>query len=374
MKDLDHLLGQACACAALVLTVLGSIAAWGPYQDARTWNLVRNSAGTTDIGVPSQEPTHFRLREVMPLNLNDGSPFGSPIGTAPPVLFIPGHGGKWTQVINIACHMTERQPMSFFSLDFHASASALHWSVISHQASFAKAAIERLQEIYPEDEMLTLLGHSMGGLVALKALLLLAPAQQQRIGSLVMICTPVSQHPLLLEPSMVWRLRELRAAVAQQSERVPMVVVSAGETDPLVPLELAQVPTEWGWTLSTASIRDVHMTFSHVNLLFSRSSLQALGSLLIGAVEGRLFEAAQDLQSPFLQLFHPLPTQGSPPGPAESWGPATSWTLLRAEAVEEVPRSSVQEERQALEQAVFEPVRWAQLRVGSVHVFPPPAQ
>eukprot|EP00435_Cladocopium_sp_Y103_P045980 s2526_g13.t1 len=176
---------------SIFLTALGAYVAFGPYHDDRTWNLIRNSAKIETIPVPSQEPsepvilpqepTHFSLYALAERSTSK-----------PSLLFVPGHAGSWRQGINLCAYL--EGAWNFYVTDFHASASALHWSVLSDQAKFTAAAINRLQK--HGGSRLTLLGHSMGGRVALEAL----KTSRQHVNALILISTPVGPHPLLLDP------------------------------------------------------------------------------------------------------------------------------------------------------------------------------
>mmetsp|Transcript_16852 Transcript_16852/g.54448 ORF Transcript_16852/g.54448 Transcript_16852/m.54448 type:complete len:376 (-) Transcript_16852:1944-3071(-) len=261
----------------VAVSVLGVFVAWGPYQDDRTQNLMRNRARHEVVDVPSQEPTHFRLRELFPMTDAMNSPIEEErkLGLrawrrkSPPVLFLHGHCGKWLQVINIAVYTnylsnTSRPAAAFFATDFHASASALHSSVVRQQAAFAAAAMLRISELYAEAgaprQALTLIGHSMGGLVALEALRLLGSERSQglvNIGAVVLICTPLLGHPLLLEQGMHDLSSQIRRELWPMVFRdgaapmPPVLALAAGDTDPLVPSEVAALPRGTSSTLSS---------------------------------------------------------------------------------------------------------------------------
>eukprot|EP00913_Durusdinium_trenchii_P018893 g17754.t1 len=185
---------------------------------------------------PHQEPTHFGLYAL-------GE--AKPTKTAPVILFVPGHGGSWKQGINLCAYLAKEDPVHFYTLDFHASASALHWSVLSAQAAFTKAAIQRLGQLHTGPKLV--LGHSMGGL---------------------------ESHPLLLDP---------RFAIEASNLSCSIVSVSGGATDPLVPMKT----TRNAHFIPLPAARDVYSSFSHVNLLFSRHSLHFLSRILrTGPSEG----------------------------------------------------------------------------------------
>lgn len=313
--------------------ILGVFVAWGPYQDEHTQNLMRNRARSEAIEVPAAEPTHFQLRELFPM----ADDFKSPVEEerkrlglaayrrkAPPVLFLHGHCGKWVQVINIAVYMNilanSSSRAAFFSADFHASVSALHVSVLQQQAAFAAASMLRIAELYEEvgveDQALTVIGHSMGGLVALEALRLLdgpRAAGKVKVGAVILVSTPLLGHPLLLEQGMhsfATRLRrELWPTPAAGGSRrglnMPVLALAAGDTDPLVPSEVVRLPSgEPGFSLLTPAVHNIYSSFSHVNLIFARHFLHTFVKFVSAAVHGKLGLAVQKHgDSPLRQLF-----------------------------------------------------------------------
>ncbi|CAJ1341798.1 unnamed protein product [Effrenium voratum] len=270
---------------SLLLTGLGSFLAFGPYHDDRTWNLMRNSANLERIQVPLEEPSHFGLYML--------SSSKRPAPPAPAVLFVPGHGGSWKQGINLCAYLAKKDALHYYAADFHASASALHSSVVTSQALFTAKAIERIRKLHSGP--LVLLGHSMGGIVALRAIAMGAA----RPDAVLLVSAPLQPHPLLLEPrfqavqpvSFSWDLR--------------LVSVSGGPTDPLVPMHTARPRT--GVFQPLPGARDVYASFSHVNLLFSRHSLHFLAQLLRGLAKREELKS-----SPWRQLLNsststPLP-------------------------------------------------------------------
>ncbi|CAK0828343.1 unnamed protein product [Prorocentrum cordatum] len=316
----------------VALALVGGFVAFGPYQDDRTWNLMRNSARSEAVEMPGQGSTHFRLREVETGSFFFRSDKREWRRRAPPVLFIPGHMGKWTQVINIAAYVSAQRPVAFFSADFHASASAFHPSIVLQQAEFVAEAIGRIRELYAAEDQpgtqLVLLAHSMGGAVAQKALCRLGTDAGVR--ALVMLSTPVMGHPLALEPSMglladalrreYWGVVAPGRGATGASKPLWTASVATGETDPLVPSEVAVIPPgAVGAAMETATMRDLHSCFSHVNLLFSRHMLHSVAALLGDAVDGQALPEA--FRSPLTALFRqPAPlgagggSSGSRPG------------------------------------------------------------
>eukprot|EP00927_Polykrikos_kofoidii_P059395 TRINITY_DN54554_c0_g1_i1.p1 TRINITY_DN54554_c0_g1~~TRINITY_DN54554_c0_g1_i1.p1 ORF type:complete len:1092 (+),score=142.51 TRINITY_DN54554_c0_g1_i1:186-3461(+) len=304
--------------AAVLSVVFGIFFAFGPYQDDGTWNLVRNSAHSELLDVPKQDPTHFRLLQVIPVERHSEwkRDKHSWLHQAPPVFFLPGHMGKWTQVINMAVFANLQRKVTFFSTDFHASASALHATIVSHQASFAAASVQRILRLYKTAGMpnisLTIVAHSMGGVVALEALRLLPLKWRSRVGSVVLLSVPVLGHPLLLGPGMAALFARLQRELWAEEGKAPWTVaIAVGETDALIPNEVAALPLgAAGASFTLPAVRDVHASFSHINFLFSRHFLYTLSGLLSRLLDGQFREAVDELKPPLSALL-PRPRLGS---------------------------------------------------------------
>eukprot|EP00439_Symbiodinium_sp_Y106_P071226 s1554_g12.t1 len=293
------------AIASLLVCILGAFLAYGPYQDDRTWNLVRNSVSLERVGMRGLEQSHFRL-----YGLRTGTGQRTQANSDGQVLFLPGHGGAWTQTINLASYVAKQQSdVRFFAVDFHASTSALHWSVVEAQADFAVAAIIELAK--PQRGPLVLLCHSMGGLVALESLRLLG-ARRSLLSGVVLVSSPTAEHPLLLEARFAYRAAAAREE-AWTFQSPPIVSISGGATDALVPMTASMMPHRaQAATLLLPAARDVYSSFSHVNVLFSRHSLHALSALLRGALAGRLLPTAESLRSPLSGLLQPSQLVAAP--------------------------------------------------------------
>ncbi|CAE7747844.1 bst1 [Symbiodinium sp. CCMP2592] len=293
------------AIASLLVCILGAFLAYGPYQDDRTWNLVRNTVSLERVGMRELEQSHFRL-----YGLRTGTGPRTQANSDGQVLFLPGHGGAWTQSINLASYVAKQQSdIRFFAVDFHASTSALHWSVVEAQADFAVAAIIELAK--PQRGPLVLLCHSMGGLVALESLRLLG-ARRSLLAGVVLVSSPTAEHPLLLEARFAYRAAAAREE-AWTFQSPPIVSISGGATDALVPMTASMMPHRaQAATLLLPAARDVYSSFSHVNVLFSRHSLHALSALLRGALAGRLLPTAESLRSPLSGLLQPSQLVAAP--------------------------------------------------------------
>ncbi|XP_057614431.1 GPI inositol-deacylase [Chionomys nivalis] len=120
--------------------------------------------------------------------------------TGIPVLFLPGNAGSYKQVRSIgsiALRKAEdidfKYHFDFFSVNFNEELVALYGGSLQKQTKFVHECIKTILKLYKGQEFaptsVTIVGHSMGGLVA-RALLTLKNFKQDLINLLVTQATP----------------------------------------------------------------------------------------------------------------------------------------------------------------------------------------
>ncbi|KAH0511694.1 GPI inositol-deacylase [Microtus ochrogaster] len=120
--------------------------------------------------------------------------------TGIPVLFLPGNAGSYKQVRSIgsiALRKAEdidfKYHFDFFSVNFNEELVALYGGSLRKQTKFVHQCIKTILKLYKGQEFaptsVTIVGHSMGGLVA-RALLTLKNFKQDLINLLVTQATP----------------------------------------------------------------------------------------------------------------------------------------------------------------------------------------
>eukprot|EP00752_Nemacystus_decipiens_P014209 g12638.t1 len=116
-----------------------------------------------------------------------------------PVLFVPGHLGKYDQARSLGSQAAEmkisspRRRLDVFTLDLLEEWTAMHGSLVWRQAEFLNHAVEAILDLYsdvPAVESVMVVGHSLGGLVARTAFTL--PSYQA--GSITDILTLGTPH------------------------------------------------------------------------------------------------------------------------------------------------------------------------------------
>ncbi|OSX59394.1 hypothetical protein POSPLADRAFT_1048720 [Postia placenta MAD-698-R-SB12] len=163
-----------------------------------------------------------------------------------PVLFIPGNAGSSHQVRSIASsaarqyfsspyHVAEEfaqgrhSALDFFALEFNEDLSAFHGPTLDAETSYARAAIEYIFSLYPEQRSMTILAHSMGGVVATALL------AHPNVTALVTMSTPHTLPPARLDRRIDKIYRSNQQVL--QSDPTPILSLCGGATDLQVPAE-----------------------------------------------------------------------------------------------------------------------------------------
>lgn len=191
------------------------------------------------------------------------------------VLYIPGHEGSFMQARSIGAHgtlLTHRgrefpkkvSPdkvlkeiwegarhanaeyvddflFDVYTVDFNEEGAGLHGSRLFAQTDFVKSSIERItNECDLEHGNITIVAHSMGGLVARKAIVELnkeriAHGKSTIVNTLVTLATPHAALSLIFEPSVFYFRSELLKQEEVYPDAVSTVVsISGGLKDELI--------------------------------------------------------------------------------------------------------------------------------------------
>ncbi|KIO23662.1 hypothetical protein M407DRAFT_9313 [Tulasnella calospora MUT 4182] len=179
-----------------------------------------------------------------------------------PVLFIPGNAGSSRQVRSIASSAIRQiytnpyvpsseftngtiAPVDVFAAEFNEDLSALHGPTLLSQKAYIDSAIDYILSLYPEPSkpaQVLLIGHSMGGLVALS--LLSSPSSATRISAVVTMSSPNSLPPARFDR----RVEDLYGQVyrglypTDGNYSPPVLAICGGATDSLIPSETCFLP------------------------------------------------------------------------------------------------------------------------------------
>ncbi|TFY56592.1 hypothetical protein EVJ58_g7544 [Rhodofomes roseus] len=168
-----------------------------------------------------------------------------------PVLFIPGNAGSSHQVRSIASSATRQyfsspyhvspafepgpqQPVDFFALEFNEDLSAFDGHTLDAETDYARAAVDYILSLYEKPTSIIILGHSMGGTVAVSLL------PHPNVSALITMSTAQTLPPARLDR----RIDSILARNLQilREDPTPVLSLCGGATDLLVPAESCILP------------------------------------------------------------------------------------------------------------------------------------
>ncbi|KAI9574304.1 PGAP1-like protein-domain-containing protein [Boletus coccyginus] len=170
-----------------------------------------------------------------------------------PVLFIPGNAGSSHQVRSIASSAARQyfsspfvvsheftgrgaKPIDFFAVEFNEDLSAFHGPTLDSQIAYTSAAAEYILSRYPPRTRITIMGHSMGGIVGTALL----PSED--ITVLITMSTPHTLPPARFDA----RIEEIydRNQKALREDETPILSICGGATDMMIPSESCILPED----------------------------------------------------------------------------------------------------------------------------------
>ncbi|EGO27744.1 hypothetical protein SERLADRAFT_461709, partial [Serpula lacrymans var. lacrymans S7.9] len=169
-----------------------------------------------------------------------------------PVLFIPGNAGSSHQVRSIASSAARQyfsspyviatdfmgrsmKPLDFFAVEFNEDLSAFHGPTLDSQTAYTSDALMYILSLYPPNTRIILLGHSMGGIVAISLL------PSNSISTVITMSTPHTLPPARFDS----RIDEIYARNMHilRQEPTPILSICGGATDLMIPSEFCILPS-----------------------------------------------------------------------------------------------------------------------------------
>lgn len=144
---------------------------------------------------------------------------------------------------DLVCHIS---PPYFylFLVDFNEDFSALHGPTLLSQREYTSAAISYILSLYSPNTKIIVMGHSMGGIVALSLL------PSSHISAIITMSTPHSLPPARLDQ----RIEAIYSAswTALKNDSSPVLSICGGATDLMIPSETCSmehhdIQSEVGW-------------------------------------------------------------------------------------------------------------------------------
>ncbi|EKM59762.1 uncharacterized protein PHACADRAFT_85765 [Phanerochaete carnosa HHB-10118-sp] len=173
-----------------------------------------------------------------------------------PVLFIPGNAGSSHQVRSIASSATRQyysnphqvayefrgKPLKALdsgSVEFNEDLSAFHGTTLDTQRIYTLRVIDYILSLYPPDTPIIIMGHSMGGVVALSVL------PHPRVSAIITMSTPYTLPPARFDR----RIDHIYSTNEKilMSEPTPVLSLCGGATDLMIPSESCILPEAHAW-------------------------------------------------------------------------------------------------------------------------------
>lgn len=283
------------------------------------WCLLPQSNYTSDNGISAKAP-----------HPNPGHP----------VLFIPGHWGEYKQARSLGAHGTHftRRSHSYkyqndviqglkdgtlsgkvegngeidhfiydvYTADFDGEGAGLHGSRMVRQAYFMAQSILTIARACNADQI-TIVGHSIGGIVA-KAVPLLSPEAGQYIKTIITLASPHNGFPYAFDSSVEKfynYVGEGNLESIEKGEKFPIIVsISGGLRDELIPpstcgldpsLGLSMLATDvMPASISEGGIADVSLGCDHKAISWCHNVLSVVRTIIFEAAEvGSLSDTAK---------------------------------------------------------------------------------
>ncbi|KAJ8679258.1 hypothetical protein QAD02_015045 [Eretmocerus hayati] len=194
-----------------------------------------------------------------------------------PVLFIPGNAGSHEQVRSLASVSLRKSLKShtpfhfdFFSISFGKDYSALYGGVLKEETYYAAKCIKRILSLYKgKVKNIILIGHSMGGLIAKGALLLVPEVESDVANILITLATP---HKPSLYPDYTFLkyYQDLSDSMYHlKKNKTTIISIGGGSSDIMVPS--SQIIDEFAdLNVLTSSIPGVWRPTDHLCILWCR--------------------------------------------------------------------------------------------------------
>eukprot|EP00516_Mucochytrium_quahogii_P012048 CAMPEP_0203793036 /NCGR_PEP_ID=MMETSP0100_2-20121128/5622_1 /ASSEMBLY_ACC=CAM_ASM_000210 /TAXON_ID=96639 /ORGANISM=" , Strain NY0313808BC1" /LENGTH=770 /DNA_ID=CAMNT_0050696731 /DNA_START=160 /DNA_END=2475 /DNA_ORIENTATION=+ len=206
------------------------------------------------------------------------------------VVFVPGSVGSYGQVRSIGKETIERlsnkgllkSQVAFYTLDFDEEPSAFNGIFIEQQAEFLEDSLRYIGELHNYSDLeIVIFAHSMGGVVARRALAKMDSTEQDlgsSVKALVTLSTPHSGPVVGLDIPMFLVYRGLHS---HEDPKRSYVSIGGGYRDTLVRSELVRMDrSRYKRSVSTLSHSTVGISTDHLAILWCNEVISDLGQAL----------------------------------------------------------------------------------------------
>jgi len=185
------------------------------------------------------------------------------------VIFIPGHCGDYAQARSLGSRLAytlRTKDIRLYTFDLNEEYSAFHGKTLLDQAAYVKQFIESLAP-----KRCIILAHSMGGIVARYALMLIKNAPQH-VQAVITMSSPHAAPPAPLDYHLCQIYNELNHhAPIYNATLIPLLNIAGGDLDTLIDSTSTHLPRATGaLTTFTASLEDTWTSTEHDQIVWCR--------------------------------------------------------------------------------------------------------
>ncbi|KAF8770695.1 GPI inositol-deacylase like protein [Argiope bruennichi] len=130
---------------------------------------------------------------------------------------------------------------NFFTVDFNEEISALYGGTLKDQTEYVFACIKHIQSLYSSEKKLTLIGHSMGGVIA-KAVFSLPSFNPADISLIITLAAPHKEPVIAADTAIVNFYAGIKETWKYRNKKgfsdIPIISIGGGQRDILVRSDL----------------------------------------------------------------------------------------------------------------------------------------
>ncbi|ERL88462.1 hypothetical protein D910_05848 [Dendroctonus ponderosae] len=222
--------------------------------------------------------------------------------TGIPVVFIPGNAGSYQQgttysaaantirslssvALRKALNSRSSDHFDYYTIDFNSELSALYGPILFEQLQYVLKSIERVLELYKHQrngpKQVVLIGHSVGGIVARKAIASLTKENKQLVSVLITLASPLLRSPVYFD-------RQSSAFYASSSvdqNDITVVSIAGGYSDLLVPSYLSVDGRNGSINVVSTNVARCWVESNHVQILWCKQLVLAINRALFNCID-----------------------------------------------------------------------------------------
>lgn len=211
-----------------------------------------------------------------------------------PVLFIPGNAGSHHQVRSLssvalrkALNSGSPYHFDYFSVDLNSEFSALYGPVLYDQLEYVLHSISRILKLYEKSpsspKQVILIGHSVGGIVAKKAIAELLRNNKHLVSILINLAAPIQRPPVYFDR----QISTFYKTSFLDSDSVVTISIGGGYSDFLVPSYLIETEGNNTLNLVATNIPKGWVESNHVQIVWCKQLVLALNRALFDSVDSQ---------------------------------------------------------------------------------------